>query len=339
MTRSPLLVDLALQGGGAHGAFTWGVLDRLLEEEWLELAGISGTSAGAMNAAVLADGFAANGRQGARDALDRYWKAVANAGRMSPFQRSPLDRLLGRWTIDTSPMFISMDMMSRLFSPYDLNPVNFNPLRSILEQNIDFERLKTSPVRIFITATNVRTGRGRVFRNADISTDVLLASACLPTMFQAIEIDGDPYWDGGYSGNPTMTPLVRELDSDDTILIPINPVERPGIPRTAAEIMNRLNEVSFNSVLLKELRMIALLRRVVDPGNSEGAQWAKMRMHMVPNRLMANLGYSSKLNAEWEFLSMLRDEGRKAAQDFLDQDGHKLGVESSIDLDMMLEGI
>ncbi|MGQ3673239.1 patatin-like phospholipase family protein [Xanthobacter sp. TB0136] len=339
MTRSPLLVDLALQGGGAHGAFTWGVLDRLLEEEWLELAGISGTSAGAMNAAVLADGFAANGRQGARDALDRYWKAVANAGRMSPFQRSPLDRLLGRWTIDTSPMFISMDMMSRLFSPYDLNPVNFNPLRSILEQNIDFERLKTSPVRIFITATNVRTGRGRVFRNADISADVLLASACLPTMFQAIEIDGDPYWDGGYSGNPTMTPLVRELDSDDTILIPINPVERPGIPRTAAEIMNRLNEVSFNSVLLKELRMIALLRRVVDPGNSEGAQWAKMRMHMVPNRLMANLGYSSKLNVEWEFLSMLRDEGRKAAQDFLDQDGHKLGVESSIDLDMMLEGI
>ncbi len=339
MTRAPLLVDLALQGGGAHGAFTWGVLDRLLEEEWLKIDGISGTSAGAMNAAVLADGYAANGAEGARKALDKYWRAVADAGRMSPFQRSPLDRLLGRWTIDTSPMFISMDMMSRLFSPYDLNPGNFNPLRSILEQNIDFERLKTSPVKIFITATNVRTGRGRVFRNADASPEVLLASACLPTMFQAIEIDGDPYWDGGYSGNPTMTPLVRELDSDDTILIPINPVERPGIPKTAAEIMNRLNEVSFNSALLKELRMIALLRRVVDPGNSEGAQWAKMRMHMVPNRLMANLGYSSKLNAEWEFLSMLKEEGRKAGQIFLDRHSEKLGVESSLDIDKLLEGV
>lgn len=339
MTRSPLLVDLALQGGGAHGAFTWGVLDRFLEEEWLDLAGISGTSAGAMNAAVLADGYAANGRQGARDALDSYWKAVSDAARFSPFQRSPLDRLMGRWTIDTSPMFIGMDMVSRLYSPYDLNPTNFNPLRSILEQQIDFERLKNSPIKIFITATNVRTGRGRVFRNADISPDALLASACLPTMFQAIEIDGDPYWDGGYSGNPTMTPLVRELESDDTILIPINPVQRPGIPRTAADIMNRLNEVSFNSALLKELRMIAMLRKVVDLGNTEGAQWARMRMHMVPNRLMADLGYSSKLIAEWEFLSMLKVEGRKAADAFLENDGDKLGVESSINLDALLEGV
>ncbi|MFG1374431.1 patatin-like phospholipase family protein [Xanthobacter oligotrophicus] len=339
MDRSPLLVDLALQGGGSHGAFTWGVLDRLLEESWLQIDGISGTSAGAMNAAVLADGYAAGGAQGARDALDRYWRTVSDAARFSPFQRGPLDRLLGRWTIDTSPMFVGMDIMSRLFSPYDLNPGNVNPLKKILDESIDFERLKTSPIRLFITATNVRTGRGRVFRNGEISADVLLASACLPTMFQAIEIDGEAYWDGGYSGNPTMTPLVRELSSDDTILIPINPVERPGTPRSASEIMNRLNEVSFNSVLLKELRMIALLRKVADPGNTEGAEWAKMRIHMVPNRLMASLGFSSKLNAEWDFLSMLKEEGRKAGEEFLARYGDKLGVESSVDLDVLLEGV
>jgi NTE family protein len=339
MDRSLLLVDLALQGGGAHGAFTWGVLDRLLEESWLSIEGISGTSAGAMNAAVLADGFAHGGPEGAREALCRYWRAVSDAARFSPFQRSPLDRMLGRWTMDTSPMFIGMDVISRLFSPYDLNPANVNPLRRILEEQIDFERLKASPIRLFITATNVRTGRGRVFRNAEISPDVLLASACLPTLFQAIEIDGEHYWDGGYSGNPTLTPLVRELKSDDTILVPINPVERPGTPQTAAEIMNRLNEVSFNAVALKELRMIALLRKVADPGSAEGAAWAKMRVHMVPNPLMATLGYSSKLNAEWDFLSMLKAEGRNSAAEFLDRHGYMLGVQSSIDLDVLLEGV
>lgn len=339
MERSPLLVDLALQGGGAHGAFTWGVLDRLLEETWLQIDGISGTSAGAMNAAVLADGYAAGGPEGARQALDRYWRAVADAARYSPFQRGPLDRLMGKWTLDSSPLFVGMDLMSRLFSPYDLNPGNFNPLKGILDAHIDFERLKGSPIRLFITATNVRTGRGRVFRNAEISADVLLASACLPTMFQAIEIDGEAYWDGGYSGNPTMTPLVRELSSDDTILIPINPVERPGTPRTAAEIMNRLNEVSFNSVLIKELRMIAMMRKMADAGDTEGAQWAKMRIHMVPNRLMATLGYSSKLNAEWDFLSMLKEEGRKAGQEFIDRFGDRLGLESTVDLDVLLEGV
>jgi NTE family protein len=337
--REPLLIDLALQGGGSHGAFTWGVLDRLLEEEWLKIDGISGTSAGAMNAAVLAAGFTTGGAEGARAALEVYWRRISESARFSPFQRGPLDRLLGRWTLDTSPIFVAMDLMSRLYSPYDLNPGGTNPLRGVLEELIDFEHLKASPVRLFITATNVRTGRGRVFRNAEITADVLLASACLPTLFQAVEIDGEAYWDGGYAGNPTMTPLVRELDSDDTILIPINPVERPGTPRSAADIMNRLNEVSFNATLLKELRMIALLRQVADPGHSEGAQWAKMRIHMVRNNIMDTLGYSSKLNAEWEFLSMLRDEGRRSAQAFLDKDGDKLGKESSVDLDILLEGV
>lgn len=335
----PVPIDLALQGGGSHGAFTWGVLDRLLEEDWLRIEGISGTSAGAMNAAVLADGFAAGGRAGARAALDAYWGHVAEAARFSPFQRGPLDVLLGRWTLDHSPLFVTMDLMSRLYSPYDLNPGGANPLRAILEKAIDFERLRASPVKLFITATNVRTGRGRVFRNAEITPEVLMASACLPTLFQAVEVDGESYWDGGYSGNPTMTPLVRELESDDTILIPINPVERPGTPRTASEILNRLNEVSFNAVLLKELRMIALLRQVADPGNCEGAQWARMRIHLVRNSIMDTLGYSSKLNAEWAFLSMLRDEGRKAADAFLAVDAGNIGKRSSVDLDVLLEGV
>jgi NTE family protein len=337
--RAPVLIDLALQGGGSHGAFTWGVLERLLEEPWLRIDAISGTSAGAMNAAVLIDGHVTGGAEGARAALERFWRSVSEAARLSPLRRTPLDVLLGRWTLDYSPAFIAMDLASRLFSPYDLNPGGSNPLREILAQSIDVGRLAQAPIKLFVTATNVRTGRGRVFRNADVTPDALLASACLPTMFQAVEIDGDGYWDGGYSGNPTMTPLVRECDASDTIIVPINPVERPGIPRSARDILNRLNEVSFNAVLLKELRMIALLRRAADPGSGEGAAWAGMRIHLVRNDGMAELGYSSKLNAEWEFLSLLRDRGRAAATAFLRERGDDLGRRSSLDLDVLLEGV
>ncbi|HWM31450.1 MAG TPA: patatin-like phospholipase family protein [Methyloceanibacter sp.] len=337
--RDPLLADLALQGGGAHGAFTWGVLDRLLEEPWLGIEGISGTSAGAMNAAVLIDGYAKGGAEAARKALETFWREVSRAAMLSPFRRTPLDMLLGRWTLDFSPGFVAMDLMSRLFSPYELNPAGINPLSEILAKCIDFDRVARAPIKLFVTATNVHTGRGRVFRNSEISPDVLLASACLPIMFQAIEIDGEPYWDGGYSGNPTMTPLVRECVSRDTILIAINPVERPGTPRTARDILNRLNEVSFNAVLLKELRMIALLRQVADPGHSEGALWADMRIHLIESDALVKLGYSSKLNAEWEFFCMLRDEGRAAAQAFLTEHGQDLGHRSTCDLDVLLKGV
>jgi NTE family protein len=340
--REPILVDLALQGGGAHGAFTWGALDRLLEEPWLRIDGISGTSAGAMNAAVLADGYAESGPEGARAALARYWRKVSDAARFSPFQRGPLDILLGRWTMDYSPAFIAMDLMARLFSPYDLNPHGSNPLREILAESVHFERLTKGPIKLFVTATNMRTGRGHVFRNHEITPDVLLASACLPTVFHAVEIDGEAYWDGGYSGNPTITPLVRECSSRDTILVQINPVERAGTPRSARDILNRLNEVSFNAVLLKELRMIALLRQVLsrelaDPGASEGAQWAGMRIHRIASAAMTELGYSSKLNAEWSFLSMLRDEGRRAADEFLTAHAADVGQRSSLDIDRLLE--
>jgi NTE family protein len=337
--RDPILVDLALQGGGSHGAFTWGVLDRFLEEPWLKIEGISGTSAGAMNAAVLAQGHACGGAEGARAALDEFWGRVAKAALFSPVRRSPLDVLMGRWTMDTSPLFLAADMAARLFSPYDLNPQGTNPLTEILAECIDFGDVRRSPIRLFITATNVRTGRGRVFRNADLTPEVLLASACLPTMFQAIEIDGEPYWDGGYSGNPTITPLVKECASRDTLLVQINPIEREGTPRTARDILNRLNEVSFNATLLKELRMIAILRQAANPGNTEGAHWAEMRIHRISSEIMIDLGYSSKLNAEWVFLSMLKDEGRRAAELFLDTHADDLGRRSSLDLDALLEEV
>jgi len=337
MDRDPVRVDFALQGGGAHGAFTWGVLDRLLEEPWLAIDGISGTSAGAMNAVVMTHGYARNGTAGARTGLAEFWRQVSRAASFSPFQRSPLDVLLGRWTLDHSPFFLAMDMMARVVSPYDVNVMGANPLRRVLAETVDFSVLAQSSIKLFITATNVRTGRGRVFRNHEITPEVLLASACLPTMFQAIEIDGDIYWDGGYAGNPTMTPLVRECDSQDTILVQINPVERPGIPRSARDVLNRLNEVSFNAVLIKELRMMALLRKIAHASDDEGARWASMRTHRVASDVMLDLGYSSKLNAEWAFLTMLRDHGREAASAFLAAHGNDIGRRSSLNLGSFLE--
>ena len=337
--RPPQLIDLALQGGGAHGAFTWGVLDRLLEEPWLRIEAISGTSAGAMNAAVMVDGHAKGGSQGAREALEAFWRGVSRAALFSPLQRTPIDVLFGRWSLDHSPAYIAFDLLGRVFSPYDLGFGAPNPLARVLSDGVDFARLAAAPIKLFITATNVRTGRPRVFRNAELSPDVLLASACLPAMFQAVEIEGEAYWDGGYSGNPTMTPLVQESEADDTILVGINPVERPGIPRSARDILNRLNEVSFNAVLLKELRMMTLLRQVASVGNAEVAHWARMRVHLIKSEMMVDLAASSKLNAEWAFLCMLRDEGRRAAEAFLSAHGDDLGRRSTLNIDRLLEGV
>ena len=334
--RNPLLVDLALQGGGAHGAFTWGVLDRLLDEDWLRFDGISGTSAGAMNAAVMASGYAHGGAHGAQAALEDFWKQVSDAGRFSPMRRGPWEMLSGQWTLDYSPMYLAAEMASRIFSPYDLNPLGNHPLRPILAEMVDFEALATSPIKLFITATNVRTGAGHVFRNAQITPDVLLASGCLPTMFQAVEIDGEFYWDGGYSGNPTITPLVRDCESEDTILVQINPIVRSELPRSARDILNRLNEVSFNAPLLKELRMIALLHEAAEPGRGEGAKWAAMRLHRIATDRVTELTSSSKMITEWRFLCGLRDEGRRTAGLFLDAHGADLGKRSTVDLPALL---
>ena len=229
-----------------------------------------------------------------------------------------------------------MDLVSRLVSPYNLNPFGYNPIRSILEDSIDFAHLNEAPIKLFITATNVHTGRGRIFRNREITADVLLASACLPTLFQAIEIDGEPYWDGGYAGNPTISPLVRESEAYDVILVQINPRERRDTPRSAGDILDRLNEISFNSPLMKELRMIALLRQAADPGTGEGYRWARMRTHRILTDKLAEFGASSKLNAERRFLRVLKEEGRKSAEDFLRSHGEDIGKRSTADLDVLL---
>lgn len=292
-----------------------------------------------MNAAVLVDGYAEAGPVSAKERLEGFWRSVSDAARYSPLRRSPIDILLGRWTLDSSPVFLAFELMARILSPYDLNPGGANPLSKILASHIDFDRLSKAPIKLFVTATNVRTGRGRVFHNAELTPDVLLASACLPTLFQAVQIDGEAYWDGGYAGNPTITPLIRECDSTDTILVQVNPVERSGTPRSAREIINRVNEVSFNAPLLKELRMIAMLRQVSEQGNTEGARWAEMRIHRIASSMMTDLGYSSKLNAEWTFLTLLRDEGRRAADNFLETHALDLGVRSTLDLDLFIDQV
>jgi NTE family protein len=336
--RDTLMIDLALQGGGSHGAYTWGVLDCILDTPWIEVEGISGTSAGAMNAALLAHGLATGGREGAREALAEFWRRVSRASAFSPFQRTPLDRALGRWTLDNSPAYLAADMMARVVSPYAFSFGDFNPLRDILVDMIDFEAIAKGPVKLFITATNVRTGRGRVFRQDEITADVLLASACLPTLYRAVEIDGESYWDGGFSGNPTITPLVTECEAYDVVLVQINPVERPEIPRDARDIQSRLNEISFNATLLKELRMMALLRQAVDAGSGEGGYWANMRMHRITSDLMVDLGASSKLGAEWAFLEMLRDEGYRSAKAFGEAHRGDIGQRSTFDIEQFIVG-
>lgn len=327
-------LNLALQGGGAHGAFTWGVLDRLLEDERLIIEGISGTSAGAMNAVVLVDGFARGGAQGARERLLSFWQAVSRAGMSSPIQRSPLDILFGNWSLDHSPALIMSDLMSRVSSPYTLNPLNFNPLQDLIEQEIDFASVRGCPhIKLFVAATNVHTGKVRVFATAELTPDVIMASACIPYLYQAVEIDGVPFWDGGYMGNPVIFPLFYETGCNDVLLVQINPIERKETPRTSREIFNRINEITFNSSLLRELRAIEFVARLVEQERLDPKRYKKIRMHRLGgDGELEQLSASSKLNAEWAFLTYLRDIGREAANTWLEERFDDIGVRATIDL-------
>jgi NTE family protein len=321
-------VALALQGGGAHGAFTWGVLDKLLEDGRLEFEAISGTSAGAMNAVVMADGFMRNGNQGARERLRHFWKAISDGAKFTPIQRAPLDILMGNWTLDTSPGYNFFDWLSKFVSPYELNPLNFNPLKDVLEETVDFKRVRAceKPL-VFVSCTNVETGRVKVFKRDTISADVIMASACLPYVFQAVEIDGVPYWDGGYMGNPVLFPFHDSTKTLDYVIVQTNPVFRKGAPRTAREIMNRVNEISFNASLLQELRSIDFARRLIDEGKLDPAVYKRINIHIISNdRELAPLGASSKFNAEWAFLEHLFEVGRATAATWLDKVYDMVGV-------------
>ena len=331
-------INLALQGGGSHGAFTWGVIDQLLADGRIEIEGISGTSAGSMNAVVYAWGNFSGGRDGARAALERFWKAVSSsASRYSPLQATAWERHSASWSDENAFAFEAFKMIANAFSPYQLNPLNFNPLLDILNEQIDFKALNTCrQTKLFLSATNVRSGQVRVFNTREVTAQSVMASACLPQLFQAVEIDGDPYWDGGYMGNPALFPLFYDTEARDVLVVHINPIEREGTPTTPAEIYNRVNEISFNSSLIKEFRAIAFVQKMHEEGWLKPEFRDKMKHVLIhslrADKVLADLSIASKFSSDWNFLLGLRERGRVAAAAWLKQHFNDLGVRSSVDL-------
>jgi NTE family protein len=294
-----------------------------------------------MNAVALADGYTRAGPEGARAALEKFWRAMSGSVKHSPMQRTPLDRLTGNWGLENNPFYHFMNALTGVASPYQLNPMNINPLRDLVEESIDFEMVrKCTAFELFVSATNVETGRVKIFAREDLTVDMVMASACLPQMYQAVEIDGVPYWDGGYMGNPALFPLYGKTATDDILVIQINPIERKGAPRTAQEIQNRLNEISFNASLLKELRAIDFVDRLIDQGKLSTDDYRPVKIHLIENEAALNpMGASSKMNVEWAFLTRLRDLGRETAAAWLDSSYDRIGVESTVDLRAMFQGI
>ena len=326
-------INLGLQGGGAHGAFTWGVIDRLLEQDDVEIDSISGTSAGAMNAAVVADGFQRGGAEGARALLRAFWLAISEAGKQSLLQRTPFDRMMYGWNMDPTPQAAMFDMMTRMLSPYELALGDYHPLRDVLANLVDFENLGAhSKIKLFINTTHVNTGKVRVFNSEEITVDVLLASACLPFLFKAVEIDGQAYWDGGYMGNPAIFPLIYGTKAQDVIVIQINPFTRAKTPTTAREILDRVNEISFNSSLMREMRVISFVSNLVEEEGLDPEKYKRLNVHFIEaEQEMKDLGITSKLNAEWGFLEYLFELGRTSAQDFIEENWEHIGVRSTVD--------
>jgi len=331
-------INLALQGGGAHGAFTWGVLDYLLEDGRLAIEGLSGTSAGALNAVICIDGLARGGPQEARKRLADFWRAVSIDGKLPLIQRQIVERLLAFMPLEGTPIQAWFDAMSRYFSPYDLNPLNINPLRDVIEHFVDFEAVRRhTDVQLFVSATNVTTGRLRIFPREKISEDVVMASAALPLLFQAVIIDGTPYWDGGYMGNPAIFPFFRSTTTEDVLIVQINPVERHEVPTSSRDIMNRINEITFNSSLLAEYRAIEFVARLIDQGRLPRGLGSGHYRRINAHRIALSDGekaYSAdtKLSTDYDFFRMLRTKGRRAAHRFLDAHFDNIGVRSTFDL-------
>jgi NTE family protein len=331
-------INLALQGGGAHGAFTWGVLDYLLEDGRLVIDGLSGTSAGALNAVICVDGLARGGPEEARKRLAGFWQAVSIDGKLPALQRRIVERVLNFMPLEGSPVQAWLDVMSRYFSPYDLNPLNINPLRDVIERFVDFEAVRNATgVQLFVSATNVLTGRLRIFPRDKITADVVMASSALPLVFQAVTIDGTPYWDGGYMGNPVIFPFFRESTTEDVLIVQINPVARREVPTTARDIMNRINEITFNSSLLAEYRAIAFVAREIDRGRLPHGFGAGEYRRMNAHSIVLGDGHKAysadtKLSTDYDFFRMLHAAGRRAAQHFLEAHFDDIGVRSTFDL-------
>lgn len=326
-------ISLALQGGGAHGAFTWGVLDRLIEEPGLSIKAITATSAGATNAVAFAAGYATGGGDGAKENLERYWRVVSQRG--APFSafswsNSPFTAL------PFGPFQAAMAFTS-IASPYEFNPFDINPLRDALDEAIDFDAVHAAPIDLFLSATNVETGRVKVFQGDEVSRDAVLASACLPQTFRAVEINGNAYWDGGYMGNPSLFPLIYAQAPRDVLLVLLNPISRLGVPKRVPEIMDRLNEISFNAALIGELRAIAFVQRLLDDGMLKEAMIKKYRrltIHAIRGgRVLHDLSLQTKYDTSWSFLTDLRDKGRAETERWLGTCAHHLGTgSSSVDL-------
>jgi len=328
-------INLALQGGGAHGSFTWGVLEQLLTDGRLEFEGISGTSAGAVNAVMLADGLARGGAEEAIKRLADFWRAVSNNGNLPPLQRAVVERMLSFIPLEGTPMQAWLDMISKYFSPYDFNPLNINPLKDLFERFVDFEGLRSySDLQLFISATNVQTGRVRVFPRDKITAEALMASACLPLLFRAVEIDGIPYWDGGYLGNPVIFPFFGTTKTEDVLVVQINPLIRQTTPTAAGEIMNRINEVIFNSSLISEYRAIEFVARLIDQGRLPRGMGAGQYRRINVHRIVLGPEYdaASKISTDYDFFQTLHVNGKRAARRFLDQHFDDIGVKSTVDL-------
>jgi len=349
-------LELALQGGGAHGAFTWGVLDRLLDEERLNWRAISGASAGALNAVAMADGLIEGGRAGAQRALWALWKRISREAHRPRFAGSPYHalflsgesgstqpRAFRPWW--SAPLMRMAENFTRTFSPYQFNPFNLNPLIGVLNEQIDFARLRRDDaVRLFISATSVRTGGLKIFRNAELSAEAVMASACLPHLFQAVVIDGEPYWDGGYVGNPALLPLIAESEPHDLMIIQLNPPLRRDVPRTAGAIVGRLNEITFNTSLMKELHGIALLKQALAEEGSRGTKLRHPLFEQVRSLLLHRIAadgdlfapdVSSKLDPQWRFLLRLHGLGTRTADAWLSRHGTDLGKRSTLDLETL----
>ena len=329
----PKIVNLALQGGGSHGAFTWGVLDRLLEEEALQFEGITGTSAGAVNAVVLVDGLAANGREGARDALRVYWQKVSALTSRGIFRPSFIDKGNHHFGLDHSPGYLFLEPMTYFASPYQMNPFNYNPFKDLLAEAINFERVRQqTKVKLFLCATNVQTAKVKIFAGKELGVEHVLASTCLPLLMQAAEVDGEYYWDGSYAGNPAIYPLVYECETRDILMVHITPAERPGVPTTSPAIMNRMQEISFNTALIREMRMIASYNKLIEQGRMSGGK--RMLVHVIEAEdFIRAFSWSSRLNADWDFLLHLHSMGRAQADQWLEANFDQIGVNSTVDLE------
>ena len=331
-------ISLALQGGGAHGAFTWGVLDRILEDGRLDIRAITATSAGAMNALALANGLHDDGLDGARASLEHFWREISRLG-------TPLASVAPAAVpsaFDAFNPFASLTpfnfaaAMTSFASPYDFNPFDYNPLREVLASAIDFEAVHESPIDLFIAATNVETGRVRIFKETDVTIEAALASACLPQTFRAVEIDGVPYWDGGYMGNPALFPLIYSGSPSDVLLVLLNPLIRRGTPRTAGAIQDRLNEISFNSALISELRAIAFVQKLLDQNWLAAritSDYRRLNIHAIRGgQMLCDLSLETKYDTRWSFLNELKDLGRDHADRWLETCFSKVGKKSSVNV-------